>query len=48
MERFRYLVLSLLFIVLAVMPPVFAQEEVVEEAAVEEEAVWAMKPLLKK
>ena len=40
MERFRYLVLSLLFIVLAVMPPVFAQEEVVEEAAVEEEAVW--------
>ena len=41
MERFRYLVLSLLFIVLAVMPPVFAQEEeVVEEAAAQEEAVW--------
>ena len=47
MKRFRYLVFSLLFIVLAVMPPVFAQEEaaveeeaVVEEAAVEEEAVW--------
>ena len=41
MERFRYLVLSLLFVFLAVMPPVFAQEaEVVEEAAVEEEAVW--------
>ena len=41
MERFRYLVLSLLFVFLAVMPPVFAQEaDVVEEAAVEEEAVW--------
>ena len=45
MKRFRYLVFSLLFIILAVMPPVFAQEEateeaVVEEAAVEEEAVW--------
>ena len=41
MERFRYIVLSLLFVILAVMPPVFAQEaEVVEEAAVEEEAVW--------
>ena len=41
MERFRYLVLSLLFVVFAVMPPVFAQEsEVVEESAVEEEAVW--------
>ena len=46
MKRFRYLVLSLLFVILAVMPPVFAQEEaveeeeVVEEAAVEEEAVW--------
>ena len=47
MERFRYLVFSLLFVILAVMPPVFAQEEeaveeeaVVEEAAVEEEAVW--------
>ena len=41
MERFRYLVLSLLFVILAVMPPVFAQEEdVVEESAVEEEAVW--------
>ena len=45
MKRFRYLVFSLLFVVLAVMPPVFAQEEateeaVVEEAAVEEEAVW--------
>ena len=41
MERFRYLVLSLLFVFLAVMPPVIAQEaEVVEEAAVEEEAVW--------
>ena len=33
MERFRYLVLSLLFVFLAVMPPVIAQEaEVVEEA----------------
>ena len=41
MERFRYLVFSLLFVILAVMPPIFAQEEaVVEEAAVEEEAVW--------
>ena len=49
MERFRYLVFSLLFVILAVMPPVFAQEEatepaveeaVVEEEAVEEEAVW--------
>ena len=41
MERFRYLVLSLLFVIFAVMPPVFAQEgEVVEESAVEEEAVW--------
>ena len=41
MERFRYIVLSLLFVILAVMPPVFAQEAgVVEEAAVEEEAVW--------
>ena len=45
MKRFRYLVFSLLFVLLAVMPPVFAQEEateeaVVEEAAVEEEAVW--------
>ena len=49
MKRFRYLVLSLLFVILAVMPPVFAQEAeeeaveeeaVVEEAAVEEEAVW--------
>ena len=47
MERFRYLVFSLLFVILAVMPPVFAQEEeaveeeaVVEEAAVAEEAVW--------
>ena len=35
MKRFRYLVFSLLFVILAVMPPVFAQE-----AAVEEEAVW--------
>ena len=35
MKRFRYLVFSLLFVNLAVMPPVFAQEE-----AVEEEAVW--------
>ena len=44
MKRFRYIVFSLLFFILAVMPPVFAQEEteeaVVEEAAVEEEAVW--------
>ena len=41
MVRFRYLVLSLLFVIFAVMPPVFAQEgEVVEESAVEEEAVW--------
>ena len=47
MKRFRYLVFSLLFVILAVMPPVFAQEEeaveeeaVVEEAAVEEEAIW--------
>ena len=47
MKSFRYLVFSLLFVVLAVIPPVFAQEEaaveeeaVVEEAAVEEEAVW--------
>ena len=45
MKRFRYLVFSLLLVILAVMPPVFAQEEateeaVVEEAAVEEEAVW--------
>ena len=49
MKRFRYVVFSLLFVILAVMPPVFAQEEateeateeaVVEEAAVEEEAVW--------
>ena len=45
MKRFRYLLFSLLFVLLAVMPPVFAQEEaaeeaVVEEAAVEEEAVW--------
>ena len=45
MKRFRYLVFSLLFVILAVMPPVFAQEAVeeeavVEEAAVEEEAVW--------
>ena len=41
MERFRYLVLSLLFVIFAVMPPVFAQEgEVVEASAVEEEAVW--------
>ena len=46
MKRFRYLVFSLLFVILAVMPPVFAQEEaveeeaIVEEAAVEEEAVW--------
>ena len=41
MERFRYLVLSLLLVIFAVMPPVFAQEaEVVEESAVEEEAVW--------
>jgi len=40
MERFRYLVISLLFIVLAAMPPVIAQEEVIEESAVEEEAVW--------
>jgi len=51
MKRFRYLSFSLLFVLLAVMPPVFAQEEateaeapveeaVVEEAAVEEEAVW--------
>ena len=45
MKRFRYLVFSLLFVILAVMPPVFAQEEateeaVVEESAVEEEAVW--------
>ena len=45
MKRFRYLTFSLLFVLLAVMPPVFAQEEaveeaVVEEAAVEEEAVW--------
>ncbi len=47
MKSFRYLVFSLLFVVLAVIPPVFAQEEaaveeeaIVEEAAVEEEAVW--------
>ena len=47
MKRFRYLLFSMLFVLLAVMPPVFAQEEaaveeeaVVEEAAVEEEAVW--------
>ena len=47
MERIRHLVFSLLYVILAVMPPVFAQEEeaveeeaVVEEAAVEEEAVW--------
>jgi len=45
MKRFRYIVFSLLFVILAVMSPVFAQEEeteeaVVEEAAVEEEAVW--------
>ena len=44
MKRFRYLVFSLLFVILAVMPPVFAQEEAAEEAvveeAVEEEAVW--------
>ena len=45
MKRFRYIVFSLLFAILAVMPPVFAQEEateeaIVEEAAVEEEAVW--------
>ena len=47
MKPFRYLVFSLLFVIFAVMPPVFAQEEevveeeaVVEEAAVEEEAVW--------
>ena len=50
MKRFRYIVFSLLFVILAVMPPVFAQEEaaeeaveeeaVVEEAAVEEEAGW--------
>ena len=40
MERFRYLVIFLLFIVLAAMPPVIAQEGVVEESAVEEEAVW--------
>ena len=52
MKPLRYLVFSLLFVILAVMPPVFAQEEatveeeavveeaVVEEAAVEEEAVW--------
>ena len=47
MKRFRYIVFSLLFVILAVIPPVFAQEEeaveeeaVVEEAAVEEEAVW--------
>jgi hypothetical protein len=45
MKRFRYIVFSLLFVVLAVMPPVFAQEAdveeaVVEEAALEEEAVW--------
>ena len=48
MKRFRYLVFSLLFVILAVMPPVFAQEEatepaveeaVVEEAVVEEAAV---------
>ena len=45
MKRFRYLVFTLLFAILAVMPPVFSQEAVVEEAvveeaAVEEEAVW--------
>ena len=41
MKSFRYLIFSLLFVLIAVMPPVFAQEaEVVEEAAVEEEAVW--------
>ena len=41
MERFRYLVFSLLFVLFAVMPPVFAQEEATEaEAPVEEEAVW--------
>ena len=49
MKRFRYLEFSLLFVILAVMPPVFAQEEatepaveeaVVEAAAVVEEAVW--------
>jgi len=40
MERFRYLVISLLFIVLASIPPVIAKEGVVEESAVEEEAVW--------
>ncbi len=42
MKRFRYLVFSLLFVILAVMPPVFAQEEATEpavEAAVVEEAV---------
>ena len=43
MKRFRYLVFSLLFVILAVMPPVFAQEEATEpavEEAVVEEAVW--------
>ena len=40
MERFRYLVISLLFIVLVAIPPVIAQEGIVEESAVEEEAVW--------
>ena len=43
MKRFRYLVFSLLFVILAVIPPVFAQEEATEpavEEAVVEEAVW--------
>ena len=43
MERFRYLVFSLLFVLFAVMPPVFAQEEATEpavEEAVVEEAIW--------
>ena len=47
MKRFRYLIFSLLFVLFAVMPPVFAQEEaaepeaeaVVEEAVVEEAVV---------
>jgi len=35
MKRFRYLVFSLLFVILAVMPPVFAQEEEAAAAAAE-------------
>ena len=40
MKRFRYLVFSLTFVLFAVMPPVFAQEEAaVEEAPAPEPAV---------